>query len=256
MPYNVARLGVETRVNTSIENQQSQMQWVTLPDGRFVMFWFGNGTQQGQADSNGYFQQLFDANGQKIGTEIRVNATIDGDVDSLLPINFFDGRWGAIWESTPENATGSDIYYRPFAPDGTPGQEVSINETPGGMRVGPTTFRNVFLRNDISVVLWSGRSSVAGQQDDEGVYFRLMGPNGEFIGGETRVNAAVEGRRESLTTASALNDGGFVVTYKAALSRFQRGGQRMLPVIPSCGLVQDVDHGGQIPGCRERRAAA
>jgi hypothetical protein len=40
------------------------------------------------------------------------------------------------------------------------------------------------------------------------------------------------------------------------LSRFQRGGQRMLPVIPSCGLVQDVDHGGQIPGCRERRAAA
>ena len=40
------------------------------------------------------------------------------------------------------------------------------------------------------------------------------------------------------------------------LSRFQRGGQRMLPVIPSCGLVQDVDHGGQIPCCRKRRAAA
>jgi hypothetical protein len=27
------------------------------------------------------------------------------------------------------------------------------------------------------------------------------------------------------------------------LSRFQRGGQRMLSVIPSCGLVRDADHG-------------
>ncbi len=43
---------------------------------------------------------------------------------------------------------------------------------------------------------------------------------------------------------------------QSVLSRFQRGGQRMLPVIPSCGLVQDVDHGGQISCCRERRAAA
>ena len=40
------------------------------------------------------------------------------------------------------------------------------------------------------------------------------------------------------------------------LSRFQRGGQRMLDVIPSRGLVRDADHGRQIPGCRERRAAA
>ena len=31
------------------------------------------------------------------------------------------------------------------------------------------------------------------------------------------------------------------------LSRFQRGGQRTLSVIPSLGLVRDADHGGQIP---------
>jgi hypothetical protein len=43
---------------------------------------------------------------------------------------------------------------------------------------------------------------------------------------------------------------------QAVLSRFQRGGQRMLSVIPSCGLVRDADHGGQIPCCRERRTTA
>ena len=40
------------------------------------------------------------------------------------------------------------------------------------------------------------------------------------------------------------------------LSRFQRGGQRMPSVIPSHSLVRDTDHGGQIPCCRKRRAAA
>jgi hypothetical protein len=40
------------------------------------------------------------------------------------------------------------------------------------------------------------------------------------------------------------------------LSRFRRGGQRMLSVIPSFGLVWDADHGRQIPCCRKRRAAA
>jgi hypothetical protein len=30
---------------------------------------------------------------------------------------------------------------------------------------------------------------------------------------------------------------------KVALSRFQRGGQRMLSMIPSPGLVRDADHG-------------
>lgn len=40
------------------------------------------------------------------------------------------------------------------------------------------------------------------------------------------------------------------------LSRFQRGGQRMLSVILSSGLVRDADHDRQISGCRECRAAA
>ena len=40
------------------------------------------------------------------------------------------------------------------------------------------------------------------------------------------------------------------------LSRFRRGSQRMLSVIPSFGSAWDADHGRQIPCCRKRRAAA
>ena len=49
---------------------------------------------------------------------------------------------------------------------------------------------------------------------------------------------------------------GVLITGLVVLSRFQRGGQRMLSVIPSHSLVRDADHGGQIPCCRKRRAAA
>ena len=82
MPYNIVRLGDETRIHTSTSGPQYGIQWVELPDGRFVMLWYGDGDQPGQGDTSGYFQQLFDANGQKIGSETRVNGTIDGSVGS------------------------------------------------------------------------------------------------------------------------------------------------------------------------------
>ena len=45
------------------------------------MQWVRQRDQLGQGDTTGYFQQLFDANGEKIGSEIRVNGpSTDGAV--------------------------------------------------------------------------------------------------------------------------------------------------------------------------------
>lgn len=225
MPYNVVRLGEETRINTSTDGGQVVPQFIRLPDGRFILQWIGNGTVPGQEDLNGYFQQIFDANGVKIGSEIRVNATTDGEVGS----NFFSVAlpgigWGSIWESTSDDpAEGGNIYFRTFNTNGTPGQQVRINETENGLS---GTFRNVFLRNDLSVVFWNGRGTQGGQTDDAGVFFRLMDEDGDFIGGEKLVNVAVEGRDETLSGVTALLNGGFVVTYRAGSQAFQQAFDR------------------------------
>ncbi|MBF9194471.1 hypothetical protein [Microvirga terrestris] len=215
MPYNIVRLGGETRTSLSASGAQSAQQLIGLPDGRFVMQWIGNGTISGQEDDKGYFQQLFDANGVKIGGEIRVNDKTDGEVRSdFLTVALTGTTLASVW-SMADPALGGNAYFRTFDANGTLGQQFRINETENGLS-GTGSWRNVFLRNDVSLVIWNGRGTQSGQEDDAGVFFRLMGPNGEFIGRETRVNAAVEGRRESLTTATALPDGGFVIAYKAS----------------------------------------
>ena len=43
----------------------------------------GEGTQEGQKDDNGLFYQRFDANGEKIGSETRLNTTVEGDQSNL-----------------------------------------------------------------------------------------------------------------------------------------------------------------------------
>lgn len=211
MPYNVVRLGEETRINTSTDGGQVVPQFIRLPDGRFILQWIGNGTVPGQEDLNGYFQQIFDANGVKIGSEIRVNATTDGEVGSdFLTVTLPGIGWGSIWGTT--DPAGGNAYFRTFNTNGTPGQQYRINETENGLS---GNWRNVFLRNDISVVFWDGRGAQAGQTDDAGVFFRLMDEDGDFIGGEKLVNVAVEGRGETLISATALSNGEFVVTYRA-----------------------------------------
>ncbi|WP_201838949.1 hypothetical protein [Microvirga zambiensis] len=228
MPYNVVRLGGETRASTSTGGAQAASQFIRLPDGRFILQWVGNGTVPGHEDTNGYFQQLFDANGVKIGGEIRVNARTDGEVGAdFFSVALPGIGWGSIWESRSDDAAqGNNLYFRTFNSDGTPRQEVSINETENGIIKSPNqpsgTWRNVFLRNDISVVIWNGR----GDQDDKGIYFRLMDEDGDFIGGERLVNVAVAGREEMLIGATALSNGGFVVTYRAGSQAFQQAFDR------------------------------
>ena len=128
MPYNIVRLGDETRIHTSTSGPQYGIQWVELPDGRFVMLWYGDGDQPGQGDTSGYFQQLFDANGQKIGSETRVNDTIDGSVGSeAFSVSLPIGGWGSLWKSSNgDPLQTSNIYFRPFGADGVPGEQVRI----------------------------------------------------------------------------------------------------------------------------------
>ena len=225
MPYNVVSLGGETRIHTSTGGVQAAPQFIRLPDGRFILQWVGNGTVFGQEDPTGYFQQLFDANGVKIGSEVRVNAMTDGEVKpDFVSVALPGVGWGSIWKSVSDDpAVGGNAYFRTFDMNGTPGQQLRINETENGIS---EDWRNVFLRNANSIVLWNGKGTQEDQTDDAGIFFRLMDEDGDFIGGETRVNVAVEGREETLTGVTALSNGGFVVTYRAGSQAFQQAFDR------------------------------
>jgi Ca2+-binding RTX toxin-like protein len=214
MPYNVVRLREEIRVNTSTSGMQGGSEWFQRPDGTIVFQWRGNGTQAGREDIGGLFQQVFDANGQRIGSEIRINETVTGEVQRSLAVGFAGGRWGAVWEVAADETTSQrDFYMRSLTANGAAGPETRINETEGG---GSKSWNHMFLRNGNSLHIWEGRSTKAGQEDDHGIFFRLVDVNGNFVTGETRVNMAVAGRDEIGFSSAPLADGGWVVTYRSA----------------------------------------
>jgi Ca2+-binding RTX toxin-like protein len=211
MPYNVVRLGGETRINALTDGIHWYPSWISLPDGRLVMQWVVGEISEG--GPYGLFQQIFDANGHKIGNETRIYEAATGTITDSLSVTLAGGRWGAIWRvQAPQPSTDIDFYFQSFDTDGAARQRLSINETPGG---ATNAWNHLFLRNGNSIHLWTGRSTKQDQADDAGVFFTLIDASGNILKKEIRVNAAVSGRDEHQGTYIALTDGGWVVTYRA-----------------------------------------
>jgi len=64
-----------------------------LPDGGFVVTWWGNGTVPGQADTVGVFLQRYDSTGARVGTETRINSYTAGDPQAPAGAGLDTGGW-------------------------------------------------------------------------------------------------------------------------------------------------------------------
>ncbi|WP_114945403.1 hypothetical protein [Microvirga calopogonii] len=217
MSVNVARRGGETRVNTSIDGNQTNVFYTILTDGRIVANWFGKGTQSGQQDDDGMFQQIFDANWNRIGGEVRVNGTTTGIVtDSGYDLPLSNGRYMAFWSVDSSGTDAAyDTYFRVFQANGQAGSEIRISSTPGQGESYPDVYK---LANGNSLITWDGSGTQPGQEDDAGIFFRLIGADGT-IGSETRMNSFVRERNEDLLLLTPLSDGGWVAVYRSQIDQ-------------------------------------
>lgn len=210
MAETVLRVGNETRINTTTTGTQDFQMLLPLSDGRYAVVWSGNGTQTGQVDNAGVFQQLFDAQGNRIGGEIRVNSTTEGSQGQAfwaLPLT--GGRWAPLWVSP----SGKDIHMQIFDSSGQIGSETSVNTTPEGINL--LSVRNRVLADGSHALVWLGTGSQPGQEDaDGGVFLQHIGANGVKIGSEIRVNTTLTGNPNSMF-ATAHADG-FVVVWAGA----------------------------------------
>ncbi|WP_187170358.1 Ig-like domain-containing protein [Salidesulfovibrio onnuriiensis] len=98
---NGIKLGSEFSVNTYITSSQSEASISALPDGGFIVTWNSNGP-----DGSGYgiYGQRFDADGNKLGTEFRINDNVSGDQLYSEVSVLKDGSIVVAWESA-DNGT-------------------------------------------------------------------------------------------------------------------------------------------------------
>jgi lysophospholipase L1-like esterase len=118
-------VGGETRANTTTAGDQSRPGMSALANGGFVITWQSSG-QDGSG--TGIYGQRYDALGQPVGVEFRVNTFTSGDQTDPVVVGLYDGGFAVSWTTDLQDTDGKGISAQRFFPDGTPfGPQVRLN---------------------------------------------------------------------------------------------------------------------------------
>jgi len=194
--------GTEFQANTYTTSAQDTTNVAMDDNGNFVVTWDSLGQDGG---GWGVYGQLYDANGNTVGSEFQVNSTAtDTSTQWYNSVAMdVDGDFVVVWESDQNG--NFDIYAQRFGADGTSqGTEFQVNTTGVGDQARPDVSMD---NNGNFAVVWTSNDG-----SGDGVYARLFDSTGVPQTGEIQVNS---------TTASAQNDasvamggnGDFVVSW-------------------------------------------
>ncbi len=86
----------DAKVSTDASFRKDDASVTVLADGGWVVTWTSFG-QDGS--SGGIYQQVYDAGGQRVGTETLVNQTTVGEQSDARSVALEDGGWMVVWTS-------------------------------------------------------------------------------------------------------------------------------------------------------------
>ena len=114
-----APMGGEVKVNSGATGDEGDSSITALPDGGYVVIWWGGPTQGGMnAD---IYARRFDAAGVAQGADVRVNASSVDDLFNPSVSVLSDGGYVVVWDSY------AGVYARRFDASGTAqGNEIRV----------------------------------------------------------------------------------------------------------------------------------
>jgi hypothetical protein len=219
------RVGSEFQVNTWTTGDQAHPSITSLPNGGFVVVWDSNGQDGSGA---GVYGQRFDSNGNKVGSEFRVNTwttysyseLVLSSWDSMPSItSLSNGGFAVVWHSLYQDGSDYGVYGQRFDANGNKvGSEFQVNTWTRDWQLLPSI---TSLSNGGFVVVWTsgcdpdfGLPCDATPQDGSkfGVYRQRFDANGNKVGSEFQVNTWTTNDQDSPSITS-LSNGGFVVVW-------------------------------------------
>ncbi|ESQ89545.1 hypothetical protein ABAC460_11760 [Asticcacaulis sp. AC460] len=103
--------GAEIHINTTVAGTQSAAQVTGLSDGGFVVTWMSSPAGDFMAD---VYTQRFDAEGNAIGIETRVNTYTVNTQELPTVTALADGGYTVAWSSFGQDGSGDGVYQRTF----------------------------------------------------------------------------------------------------------------------------------------------
>ena len=172
------KFGSEILVNTTTNNFQVSPQITALDGGGFVVTWADSSQQNGDTSSYSVRAQVFEADGDKIGSEILVNTTTNGHQDSPQITALDGGGFVVTWtDGSEQNGDTSRYSVRAqvFEADGDKfGSEILVNTTTEGFQDSPQI---TALDGDGFVVTWWDFSQQNGDISGYSVRAQVFGVN-------------------------------------------------------------------------------
>ena len=156
-------VGYSFGVNTYKDDYQYQAEVEALDDGGFVVAW---SSQNQDGSSYGIYAQRYDATGQTVGEEFRVNTYTSSSQQEPDISSLADGGYIITWrdDSGHSGGSSSDIRAQRYAADGDPvGDEFLVNSTVSGSQYEPSVSG---LNNGGFVITWRDDS---GSTHDDGM---------------------------------------------------------------------------------------
>jgi hypothetical protein len=180
------KVGSEFQVNTWTTGQQDSPSITTLSNGGFVVVWQSYGQ-----DGSGYgvYGERFDSNGNKLGSEFRVNTCTTDYQDSPSVTSLPNGGFAVVWQSgcwyqgcAGQDGSGYGVYGQRFDSNGSKvGSEFQVNTWTTDDQSWPSI---TSLPNGGFVVVWQsgcdpdiGGLCTGTAQDGSkfGIYGRIFG---------------------------------------------------------------------------------
>jgi hypothetical protein len=190
----------QTFVNYNPSHDQTHPSMTTLNNGDYIVAWGSNGNIS---------LQHFNENGEKTGDEVQVNTTSTADLSCITALN--NGGYVISWTSH------GDTFLQRFNIDGEKtGDEIRVNTyTDDSQNDSSITA----LNDGGYVVSWTSHG-----QDGSGygIYLQRFSVDGNKIGDEVQVNTYTQNTQHT-SSISALNDGGYIVTWSSFDQDFTSG---------------------------------
>jgi len=199
--------GTEFQVNTYTTSYQFSPSTTALNDGSFVITW----TSSSQ-DGSGYgiYAKRYNDEGLAVfGSEFKVNTYTIYDQDDSSITTLADGGFVITWESINQDGSYDGVYAQRYDANGTVnGSEFQVNTYTSNDQSSPST---TALADGGFVVTWE---SINQDGSTYGIYAQRYDSSGDAIGAEFRVNTYKTDDQSNPST-TALNDGGFVITWQS-----------------------------------------
>ena len=197
-----AAVGSEFLVNDSgASTSEERASIVELSDGGFIVVW--------RSSNDDIYSQRFDADGDKVGSQVRVNTNTNGSDRNPDVAAFDGGGYVVTWMNSSRDGSDWGVFGQRFDADGNAvGSEFQVNTTTSDRQWRP----DVATFSDGSfVVVWNSRNQ---DGSDIGVFGQRFDANGTAVGDEFQVNTQTESNQMRPAVAE-LADGGFVVTWQS-----------------------------------------